>query len=51
MAPPSEVLVSDVVRGLARTSILATFEDRGTHALKGLAEPQQVFRVMAGVRP
>lgn len=45
MAPPGEVLVSDVVRGLARTSTTATFEDRGTHALRGIAEPQQVFRV------
>ena len=46
MAPPGEMLVSDIVRGLARTSTNARFEDRGTHTLKGLADPQQVFRVV-----
>ncbi|MEX2245791.1 MAG: hypothetical protein WEC75_03810 [Dehalococcoidia bacterium] len=37
LAAPGEVLVSDIVRGLARTSAGVTFEDRGEHALKGIA--------------
>jgi class 3 adenylate cyclase len=45
MAAPGEVLVSDIVRGLARTSSGVTFEDRGEHALKGIAGPQRVFAV------
>jgi len=45
LAAPGEVLVSDIVRGLARTSAVVTFEDRGEHALKGIAEPQRVFAV------
>jgi class 3 adenylate cyclase len=40
-----EVLVSDVVRALARTSAGVTFEDRGEHALKGITEPQRVYAV------
>jgi class 3 adenylate cyclase len=47
MAAPGEVLVSDIVRGLARTSSGVMFEDRGEHALKGIAEPQRVFAVRA----
>ena len=42
---PSEVLVSDTVRGLARTSATATFEDRGEHTLKGVADPQRLWAV------
>ena len=34
-AEPGEIVVSDLTRVLASTSGLA-FEDRGTHALKGL---------------
>ncbi len=45
LAAPGEVLVSDTVRSLARTSAGVTFEDRGEHALKGIAEPQRVFAV------
>jgi class 3 adenylate cyclase len=40
-----EVLVSDIVRGLARTSAGVTFEDRGEHALKGIEDPVRVFAV------
>ncbi len=40
-----EVLVSDTVRSLARTSAGVSFEDRGEHMLKGVAEPQRVFAV------
>jgi adenylate cyclase len=45
LAQPGEVLVSDIVRGLGRTSARVAFEDRGEHALKGVAEPQRVFAV------
>ena len=48
LAAPGEVLVSGTVRGLARTSAGVTFEDRGEHALKGIAEPQRVFAVRKG---
>ncbi len=44
---PGEVLVSDTVRGLARTSAGVGFEDRGEHELKGIAEPQRLFEVRA----
>jgi adenylate cyclase len=47
LSAPGEVLVSDIVRGLARTSAGVTFEDRGEHALKGVADPQRVFAVRA----
>ncbi len=42
---PGEVLVSDTVRGLARTSAGVTFDDRGEHELKGVADPQRLFAV------
>jgi class 3 adenylate cyclase len=45
LSAPGEVLVSDIVRGLARTSAGVVFEDRGEHALKGIADPQRVFAV------
>jgi len=47
LSGPGEVLVSDIVRGLARTSSGVTFEDRGEHALKGVGEPQRLFAVRA----
>jgi class 3 adenylate cyclase len=47
LSAPGEVLVSDTVRSLARTSAGVTFEDRGEHALKGVAEPQRVYVVVA----
>jgi len=40
-----EVLVSDVVRTLARTSAGVTFEDKGEHTLKGVGEPQRLWAV------
>ena len=46
-AAPGEILVSQTVRDLARTSAQVTFEDRGEHALKGIAEPQRLFAVRA----
>jgi len=45
---PGEVLVSDTVRGLARTSAGVTFDDLGEHELKGIAEPQRLFAVKGG---
>ncbi len=45
---PGEVLVSDVLRGLARTSAGVTFDDRGEHELKGVGEPQRLFAVRGG---
>jgi class 3 adenylate cyclase len=44
---PGEVLVSDIVRGLARTSAGVTFEDRGEHELRGIADAQRLFAVRA----
>jgi class 3 adenylate cyclase len=45
LSAPGEVLVSDTVRGLARTSAGVRFEDRGEHTLKGVADAQRVFAV------
>jgi class 3 adenylate cyclase len=46
LSAPGEVLVSDTLRGLARTSAGVSFEDRGEHSLKGVGEPVRVFAVM-----
>jgi class 3 adenylate cyclase len=45
VCPPGEVLVSDTVRGLARTSAGVSFDDRGEHELKGIEEPQRLYSV------
>jgi adenylate cyclase len=45
---PGEVLVSDTVRSLGRTSAGVTFDDRGEHELKGVGEPQRLFVVRGG---
>jgi len=45
LAPPGEVLVSQTVRDLARTSAGVSFEDRGERELKGVGEPVRVFAV------
>jgi len=42
---PGEVLVSETVRSLARTSAGVSFEDRGEQALKGVLEPQRLFAI------
>ena len=47
-AEPGEVLVSDTVRSLGRTSADVTFDDRGEHTLKGVGEPQRLFAVRGG---
>ena len=44
-AEPGEILVSDVVRGLARTSAGVAFEDCGEHNLKGIADPQRLYAI------
>ena len=44
-SPPGEVLVSQTVRDLARTSAGVSFEDRGEQRLKGIAEPLRLFAV------
>ncbi|HEU4759504.1 MAG TPA: adenylate/guanylate cyclase domain-containing protein [Dehalococcoidia bacterium] len=45
---PGEVLLSDTVRALARTSASVRFEDRGQHELKGVSEPVRVWAVREG---
>ncbi|HEY8767688.1 MAG TPA: adenylate/guanylate cyclase domain-containing protein [Dehalococcoidia bacterium] len=42
---PGEVLVSETVRSLARTSSGVRFEDRGERDLKGVGEPVRVWSV------
>ena len=48
LSAPGEVLVSDTVRGLARTSANVAFDDRGEHTLKGVADPHHLFAVRGG---
>jgi len=45
LSAPGEVLVSDIVRGLARTSAGVEFEDRGEQEMKGVGEPVRVYAV------
>ena len=45
LSSPGEVLVSRTVADLARTSAGVVFDDRGEHALKGVADPQRVYAV------
>src|SRR6266540_1609519 len=45
LSAPGEVLVSDTVRSLARTSAGVAFEDRGEQELKGVGEPVRVWAV------
>jgi class 3 adenylate cyclase len=42
---PGEILVTDVLRGLARTSAGVSFEDRGERVLKGVSDPVRLFAV------
>jgi class 3 adenylate cyclase len=44
---PGEILVSDTIRGLARTSAAVAFEERGEYVLKGIDEPMRLFTVIA----
>jgi class 3 adenylate cyclase len=43
VAAPGEVLVSQTVRDLARTSTDVSFDDRGERELKGVSEPVRVW--------
>lgn len=55
MADPGEVLITDTVRSLVRTSLPVTFRARGHPRLKGIAEPISLFAVVesgiAQIRP
>jgi class 3 adenylate cyclase len=46
LCAPGEVLVSDVVRGMARSSAGVTFIDRGEQEMKGVGEPVRVYAVV-----
>jgi class 3 adenylate cyclase len=45
LSAPGEILVSDVVRGMARSSAGVTFDDRGEQEMKGVGEPVRVYAV------
>src|SRR5205823_5015463 len=44
-AGPNEILVTDIVRALTRTTLPVRFLARGSPRLKGIAEPIAVYRV------
>jgi class 3 adenylate cyclase len=48
LSAPGEVLVSETVRSLARTSASVIFEDRGDQSLKGVGDPVRVWAVREG---
>src|SRR6266545_3242701 len=48
LSAAGEVLVSDTVRSLARTSAGVRFEDRGEQSLKGVGEAVRVWAVVEG---
>jgi class 3 adenylate cyclase len=48
LSSPGEILVSDVVRGMARSSAGVEFEDRGEQEMKGVGEPVRVYAVRGG---
>jgi len=48
LSAPGEVLVSETVRSLARTSAGVGFEDRGEQSLRGVGEPVRVWAVREG---
>ncbi len=48
LSAPGEVLVSETVRSLARTSAGVRFEDRGEQTLKGVGEAVRVWAVVEG---
>jgi class 3 adenylate cyclase len=45
LSEAGEILVSDVVRGMARSSAGVMFEDRGEQEVKGIGEPVRVYAV------
>ena len=46
LSEPGEILVSQTVRELARTSAGVSFDDRGEQVLKGVSDPVHVFAVL-----
>ena len=42
-----EIVVSETVRSLTRTSAKVKFEDKGFHKLKGVSDPHRLFTVLA----
>jgi len=51
LSAAGEVLVSETVRSLARTSAGVQFEDRGEQSLKGVGEPVRVWAVVDARSP
>jgi class 3 adenylate cyclase len=51
LCEPGEILVSQTVRDLARTSAGVAFEDRGEHALKGIEDAVRIYAVRGGTSP
>jgi class 3 adenylate cyclase len=51
LSAPGEVLVSETVRSLARTSAGVAFEDRGEQSLKGVSEAVRVWAVVERKSP
>ncbi|MEX2157866.1 MAG: adenylate/guanylate cyclase domain-containing protein [Dehalococcoidia bacterium] len=49
LSAPGEILVSDVVRGMARSSAGVEFADRGEQEMKGVGEPVRVYAVRGSV--
>jgi class 3 adenylate cyclase len=45
LSAPGEILVSDVVRGMARSSAGVEFDDRGEQDMKGIGDPVHVYAV------
>jgi len=45
VSAPGQVLVSDVVRGMARSSAGVSFEDRGEQQMKGVGDPVRLYEV------
>ena len=48
LSAPGEILVSDVVRGMARSSAGVEFDDRGDQEMKGVGDPVRVYAVRKG---
>ena len=51
MCPPGDVLASDTVRGLSRTSAEVGFVNRGEHTLKGVSEPIKLWSIGGDQHP
>ncbi len=48
LAEPGSITVSGMVQETVRDRIAASFEDQGAHAVKNIARPVHVFRVVSG---